>query len=136
VTTEASSESPLGQQPAAVATAGPGDGSLVVVAQTATTGAAEMAALAQALYDDGSWFVTGEGDVIANEYGTVLKPRAVVTVKGIGATHSGFYYVTHVTHRFTPDGYQQHFKVKRNAPTALGTEPFVADDGNPLAGLL
>lgn len=107
----------------------------VVVAQTVTTGAPEMTALAQGLYDDGSWFVTGEGDVIANDYATVLKPRATVTIKGIGDTYSGVYYVTHVTHCFTPDGYQQHFKVKRNALRTTGDEDFGGDGGGLLGAL-
>lgn len=107
----------------------------VVVAQTVATGAPEMAALCQGLHDRGDWFVTGEGEVAANQYGTVLKPRATVTVKGIGETHSGVYYVTHVTHRFTADGYRQSFKVKRNALMPTGSEQFAAD-GDLLAGAL
>jgi hypothetical protein len=93
-----------------------------------------MASLAQGLYDEGSWFVTGEGDVIANEYETVLKPRATVTIKGIGETHSGVYYVTHVTHRFTAEGYRQEFKVKRNALMPTGNEQF-DEDGDLLSAL-
>lgn len=107
----------------------------VFVAQTPTTGAPEMAALCQGLFDQGEWFVTGEGEVTANQYGTVLKPRATVTIKGIGETHSGVYYVTHVTHRFSIDGYQQHFKVKRNALLPTGDEEFDADDGGLLGAL-
>ena len=66
--------------------------------------------------------MTGEGEVAANEYGTSCTPRGTVTVKGVGETHSGVYYVTHVTHRFSADGYTQSFKVKRNAllPTGYG----------------
>jgi hypothetical protein len=111
----------------------------VVVAQTVATGAAEMTALCQGLHDRGEWFVTGEGEVMANEYGVVLTPRATVTVKGVGATHSGVYYVTHVTHRFTAEGYRQNFKVKRNALRPKGDEQFTADGGGlagALAGLL
>ena len=46
---------------------------LVVVAQTVTTGSPEMTALCQGLHDQGEWFVTGEGEVAANEYGSVLE---------------------------------------------------------------
>jgi phage protein D len=111
----------------------------VVVAQTVATGAPEMSALCQGLHNLGEWFVTGEGEVVANQYGTVLKPRAPVTIKGIGETHSGVYYVTHVTHRFDADGYRQSFKVRRNALMPTGDERFTADDdGLPgaLAGAL
>ena len=110
----------------------------VVIAQTVATGAPEMAALCQGLHDRGEWFVTGEGEVAANQYGAVLRPRATVTVKGIGETHSGVYYVTHVTHRFTGDGYRQDIKVRRNALRPTGDEQFTADGGllGTLAGAL
>jgi phage protein D len=137
-TADKPSESLLGAS-AAAALLGPGvsPGS-VVVAQTVATGAAEMTALCQGLHDRGQWFVTGEGEVMANEYGTVLRPRATVTVKGVGETYSGVYYVCHVTHRFTADGYVQRFKVKRNALLPTGNERFTADDGvlRALAGAL
>jgi hypothetical protein len=39
-----------------------------------------------------------------------------------------------VTHRFTPDGYTQHFRVKRNALMPTGDEDF-GGGGGLLAGL-
>jgi phage protein D len=111
------------------------DAARVVVAQTVATGAPEMVALCQGLHDRGDWFVTAEGEVLANQYGTVLRPRATVTVKGIGETHSGVYDVLHVTHRFTADGYRQHFKVRRNALMPTGSEQFTADAGGLLGAL-
>jgi len=78
--------------------------------------------------------VTGEGEVAANQYGSILMPRGTVTIKGIGENHSGVYYVTHVTHRFTEDGYTQFFRVKRNALKPTGTEDF-GTGGGLLAGL-
>lgn len=97
---------------------------LTVVGQTVATGRAEMEALCQGLYHQAEWFVTGEGEVNANRYGHVLKPRLPVTIKGIGETYSGVYYVSHVTHRFTKSGYSQHFRVRRNGLMPAGTEPF------------
>ena len=52
-----------------------------------------------------------------------------VLIKGVGETHSGMYYVTHVTHTFTADGYTQRFKVKRNALMPTGSEDFSAGTG-------
>lgn len=101
--------------------------------QAVTTGLPEMTALCQELYDRSSWFVTGEGEVDANGYGSVLKPRGIVLIKGVGQTHSGMYYITHVTHSFTSDGYTQRFTVKRNALAVTGSENFSAD-GGPLSG--
>jgi phage protein D len=108
---------------------------LVVVGQAVTTGDPEMTALCQGLFQQGEWFVTGEGEVAANQYGAVLMPRRTVTIKGIGETYSGVYYVTHVTHSFTGDGYTQFFRVKRNAILPTGSEDFSASAGL-LGGLL
>jgi hypothetical protein len=80
-----------------------------------------MASLCQGLYDQGEWFVTGEGEVDGSRYSGVLKPRAPVEIRGIGRVHSGTYYVTRVSHVFSPDGYRQGFGVKRNALGAAGT---------------
>ncbi len=108
---------------------------LVVVGGVMATGQPEMTALCQGLYDEGNWFVTGEGEVAANDYGHVLKARQPVTIKGVGETYSGIYYVTHVTHAFTPDGYTQSFRIKRNGLLFTGAEEFSASPGL-LGGLL
>jgi phage protein D len=108
---------------------------LVVVGQTVTTGTAEMASLCQGLFHQREWFVTGEGEIAGNQYGAVLKPRGTVTIKGIGETFSGVYFVTHVTHSFTDDGYTTTFEVKRNALMPSGSESFSGEDGL-LGGLL
>jgi phage protein D len=85
----------------------------VFVSMNTTTGTPEMTSLCQGLFHEAEWFVTGEGEISANQYGHVLKPRQTVTIKGVGETYSGVYYVSHVTHTFTPDGYRQTFRVKR-----------------------
>jgi phage protein D len=94
------------------------------VAMNVATGTLEMDQLCQGLFHRAEWFVTGEGMVAANRYGHVLRPRQTVTVKGVGESHSGRYYVTHVTHSFTADGYSQRFRVKRNALLPAGDEEF------------
>lgn len=96
----------------------------VYVDVNATTGLPEMTALGQELFHQAAWFVTAEGEINANQYGHVLKPRRPVTIKGIGETYSGVYYVAHVTHTFIPDGYSQFFRAKRNALMPTGTEDF------------
>lgn len=108
---------------------------LICLGKTATTGSSEMAALCQVQFDEGEWFVAGEGEVAANQYGNILKARAPVTIKGIGETYSGVYYVAHVNHIFNADGYIQWFRVKRNALKPGGTEQFSADGGGLLAAL-
>jgi phage protein D len=108
---------------------------LVYIGKTVTTGNPEMTALCQGLYNEGEWFVTGEGEVAANQYGNILKPRAPVTIKGIGETYSGIYYVTHVNHVFNADGYVQRFKVKRNGLMLTGEENFSNNRGGLIAAL-
>ena len=100
----------------------------VAVGHAVTIGLAEMTAVTRALCDQGEWFVTADGEVAANQYDNILLPHRTVTIKGIGETYSGVYYVTHVTHRFTADGYTQAFRVKRNALQPAGAENFT-DDG-------
>lgn len=111
------------------------DSGLVYIGRSVTTGNPEMTALCQGLYDESEWFVTGEGEVAANQYGNVLKPRVPITIKGIGETYSGVYYVTHVNHLFNADGYVQRFRVKRNGLMPTGEEKFSADAGGLLGAL-
>ena len=98
----------------------------VSVGMNATTGTAEMTTLCQELFHQAEWFVTAEGEVNGNLYGHVLKPRRTVTIKGVGESYSGVYYVTHVTHTFVPNGYSQLFRAKRNALRPTGREDFGA----------
>lgn len=107
----------------------------VFVSRTAAASLPEMSALGQSLFHRGEWFVTGSGEIAGNTYGHVLRPRATVTIKGLGETHSGIYYVGHVTHRFSQDGYVQAFDVKRNGLRPTGDEDF-GGAGAGLGGLL
>jgi phage protein D len=106
------------------------------IGMSVATGNPEMTALCQGLYHDAEWFVTGEGEIRANEYGHVLKPRRTVTIKGLGETHSGVYYVCSVNHVFGSDGYTQTFKVKRNAVAPTGNEDFSVASGGLLGELV
>lgn len=101
-----------------------------VLAASPTTGALELERLCQALHETGEWFVLGEGVVDGHRYGTVLRPRAPVTIKGIGDTYSGVYDVIAVTHTIDAGGYRQHVRVRRNGLGLTGMERFDA----PTAG--
>lgn len=124
VTVAATQQAALGQTTAEDLLATGMDPALVVVGGMVATGLPEMTALSQGLYHQGDWFVTGEGEIAANDYGHVLRARQQVTIKGIGETYSGVYYVTHVRHAFTTAGYTQFFRVKRNGILPTGTEQF------------
>jgi phage protein D len=107
----------------------------VYVANNAVTGRPEMDALCQQLFDDGATFVSGEGEVDSSAYQHVLKPRAVVTIKGVGETYSGEYYVSFVRHTVNRSGYSQSVRVSRDALMPTGSEEFEAG-GGLLGGLL
>ncbi len=95
----------------------------------------EMEYLCQALYDEAEWLLEGEGKIISNLYQNVLSARGLVTIKGVGRTYSGTYYVTNVRHIFSQDGYTQHFKVRKNALSPDGTEDF-GSGGSLMSGVV
>ena len=97
-------------------------------------GTPEMTALCRGLFQEGAWFVTGEGEIDARAYEHVLKPRGLVTIKGIGETYSGVYYVSYVRHTFTCESYAQYFRVRRDALLPTGDEVFSSNGS--LGGLL
>lgn len=105
------------------------------IAKNGASSDPEMRALCQGLYHRADWFVTAEGEIPANLYGHVLFPRATVTIKGVGATYSGVYYVNHVTHMFNSNGYTQKMKVKRNGLLLTGDEDFAVDSGGLLGAV-
>lgn len=131
----ATEQTTLGRDNAESMLGGGMDPAQVVISRTATTGNPEMQTLCQELYHQGEWLVSCEGEVEANQYGHALKSRQTVPIRGIGETYSGHYYITHVTHTFTNDGYKQFFKGKRNALQPAGDEDFSSSDGL-LGGLL
>lgn len=55
--------------------------------------------------------VTGELDTL--RYGSLLKLRELVTLRGMGNTHDGLYYVKSVTHRIRKGEYRQSFTITR-----------------------
>jgi hypothetical protein len=101
----------------------------VYVARNAATGAPEMTALCQGVFDEGSWFVTAEGQTRPAAYEHVLKPRGLVTVKGVGESYSGVWYVSYVRHTLDRDGYTQFFRLRRDALLPTGAEDFGAAAG-------
>ena len=74
-------------------------------------------------YEDASRFVTADGEIDGQVYRAVLRARRLVTIKGIGETYSGLYYVGRVRHSFAFDGYTQQFQAYRNGLGLTGDEP-------------
>ncbi|NTU84544.1 MAG: phage late control D family protein, partial [Chloroflexales bacterium] len=126
---EAGEQEPLGASGAASLLGDGVEPAILRLSRVVSGGLPAMESLVRSLSAEGDWFVEGEGEARSDVYGHVLRPRRTVTIKGVGERHSGIYYVRHVTHRFTPGSYTQHFQVKRNALMPRGDEPFAGDGG-------
>jgi hypothetical protein len=64
--------------------------------------------------------VTAHGEVDTIRYGTVLKPRRLVGIRGVGTSYDGNYYMNRVTHKITVQtGYTQEFSCKREGTGSL-----------------
>ena len=83
--------------------------------QSSGATASETSSRAQAKANENAWKVEAEGELDGALYGHVLCNYKTVTVDGVGDVYGGTYYVDQVTHRFTPQGYTQSFKLVRNA---------------------
>lgn len=128
-TIDSSLQTALGQRGASDLVTGDVEPGQMVLGMSVTTGVPEMEALCRSIFNRAQWFVEAEGEINGAAYGHVLKPRRTVTIKGVGETHSGVYYVNHVNHSFTSSGYTQTFQVRRNGILPTGNENFSGDDG-------
>lgn len=63
--------------------------------------------------------VTGEGELDAIRYGSVLRARRLVGVRGAGLSYDGFYYVRGVTHQISRGQYVQKFRISRDGTGSL-----------------
>jgi phage protein D len=115
----------LGAQPLAELRRGLPDGQRLLRRELAASPAEMRGRLRQA-YEGASRFVTAEGEIDGRVYRAVLRARRLVTIKGIGETYSGLYYVTRVRHSFTVEGYAQQFEAYRNGLGLTGDERFAA----------
>jgi hypothetical protein len=134
VNVESSLQTPLGAMNGNAFLASDMQPGQIYVGRNGASEQTEMQALCQGLFHQAEWFVTARCEISASQYQHVLLPRRTVTVKGIGETYSGVYYVNHVTHAFTGDGYIQAVKMKRNALLPTGGEDF-GGEGGLLGGL-
>lgn len=86
------------------------------IPQSVMIGLAKAAQMAEA--------VTGKGALDVLRYGSVLKPRRLVGVRGAGTAYDGLYYVKSVTHKIKAGEYKQSFELSRNG--LISTVPQVA----------
>ena len=57
--------------------------------------------------------VEANGQLDALRYGDLLRPRALVGVRGAGYAHDGFWYVKRVIHTVQKESYKQGFVLTR-----------------------
>ena len=69
--------------------------------------------------------IRASGEVDGIKFKRPLLAGLLVLVRGAGRQHSGYYYVTSVTHRISRDDYRQSFSAWRNAVGLTGAEVFV-----------
>ena len=91
----------------------------------------ELAMRAQALLRESDWFVRCEGQADVARLNAILRVGTIVEIDGIGALHSGKYYVWSVRHTITPDSHKMKFVLMRNA---VGPAP--EGGGGGLAALI
>jgi len=87
--------------------------------------AATLDAMVRARSEEYAMKVRASGELDGTLYGRVLQVGRTVTVDGVGDRYGGTYYVDSVTHVFSADGYQQSFRLRRNA---------LGDDNGPGGG--
>lgn len=63
--------------------------------------------------------VRGTGTLDAVRYGSVLRARRLVGVRGSGSSYDGLYYVRRVTHSIEPGTYTQQFTISREGTGTL-----------------
>ena len=70
-------------------------------------------ARAQAMTDAATDAIEASGELDAARYGDLLRPRALVGLRGAGYSHDGFWYVKRVTHSIRKERYTQQFSLTR-----------------------
>jgi hypothetical protein len=63
--------------------------------------------------------VSGQGQLETVRYGSVLRARRLVGVRGSGFSYDGIYYVKSVTHEITKGTYTQSFRLSRDGTGSI-----------------
>jgi hypothetical protein len=91
----------------------------VQLRDTANENAARAATQAVATVTRAPEPIEGSGELDAARYGSVLRARRLVGVRGAGTSYDGFYWVKQVTHTIRPGSYLQRFSLSREGTGAL-----------------
>lgn len=102
--------SPLGSTPFdAVAT-----GTRAAWVAAASDDAADLLARTGAVLAAASFFARATGSTTVSRAGTILRPGAVVTLRGVGSRHSGPWLCVRVRHAIDAAGHTMDFELARN----------------------
>jgi hypothetical protein len=101
-----------------------------VLLATVVDNLGELSTRTVAALRDGAFFVRCTGEVQLASLRSVLRVGTVVAVSGVGAVHSGKYFVWSVQHTINQEGHTMKFELVRNA---VGSPPSSA--AGLLAGL-
>ncbi|GAA1857091.1 hypothetical protein [Myceligenerans crystallogenes] len=82
-------------------------------------GATSALGRAQGVTDATADAVTATGTLSGGEYGSVLRPRALVGMRGAGLVNDGLWYVKQVVHRVARGSYTADFTLTRDGYGAL-----------------
>ena len=91
----------------------------VIVRNAANQNLAQAATTSAATATNAPESVRGEGELDTVRYGSVLRARGLVGVRGAGLSYDGNYYVRRVKHVITRGAYSQQFTVSREGTGAL-----------------
>jgi hypothetical protein len=81
-----------------------------------TAGSIEEArAVNRGAIDDAAWVVEATVETSAHALADLVRPHDIVTVKGVGKTGDGEYFVEGVTHLITPADHRMTLDLRRNA---------------------
>jgi hypothetical protein len=111
---------------APLAERGPADFSgqpMTVILTAPVDDGGELTLRAQSLLREAGWFVRCEGEADVARLNAILRAATIVQLNGLGALHSGNYYVWSVRHSITADSHRMKFVLVRNAvgPQATGS---------------
>jgi hypothetical protein len=107
----------------------PPDQPMTVLLTAVVDAADELQARTTSVLRESAFFVRCTGELELASLGTVLRVNSVVQVEGVGAVHSGRYYVWSVRHTIAQDGHRMKFVLVRNATGSPPSSP-----EGPLAG--
>lgn len=94
--------------------------SMTVLLTTPVDDGGELSMRAQSLLRESGWFVRCEGEADVSRLQAILRVGTIVQITGIGALHSGKYYVWSVRHTITQQAHKMKFVLVRNA---VGPQP-------------